>query len=91
MYGALLAGLVVPLLLGFTPPALGSSRWVARPFGGHWLAEAVLGGLVILVLVALVTLPFAAWRHTVLRATGCPPRAGAGGRSTCSRRTRSAR
>ncbi len=35
----------------------------------------------------LLTLPFAAWRHTVLPATGCPPRAGAAGRSTCSRAT----
>ena len=70
MYGALLVGLVVPLLLGFTPAGGRIVARVAQPFGGHWLAEALLGGLVILMLVASVSLPFGAWRHTVLRDYG---------------------
>jgi len=69
-YGALLSGLVVPLLLGFTPAGARLVAWVAKPFGGHWLAEALLGGLVIMMLLVLVSLPFGAWRHTVLRDHG---------------------
>ena len=69
-YGSLLAGLVVALLLGSTPAGARIVAWVAQPFGGHWLAEALLGGLVILMMVWLVSLPFAAWRHIVLRDYG---------------------
>ena len=69
-YGSLLAGLVAAVLLGFTPAGARIVAWVAQPFGGHWLAEAVLGGLVILMIVWLLSLPFAAWRHTVLRDYG---------------------
>jgi STE24 endopeptidase len=43
---------------------------VAQPFGGHWLAEALLGGLTILMMGWLVSLPFSAWRHRVLRDYG---------------------
>ncbi len=69
-YGSLLAGLVVPLLLGLTPAGARIVAWVAQPFGGHWLAEALLGGLVILMILWLVSLPFGAWRHVVLRDYG---------------------
>ncbi|HTM84259.1 MAG TPA: M48 family metallopeptidase [Mycobacterium sp.] len=69
-YGSLLAGLVAPLLLGFTPAGARIVAWVAQPFGGHWLAEALLGGLVILTIVWLASLPFTAWRHAVLRDYG---------------------
>ncbi|HEX6057361.1 MAG TPA: M48 family metallopeptidase [Intrasporangium sp.] len=69
-YGSLLAGVVAPLLLGFTPAGAQVVTWVAQPFGGHWLAEALLGGLAILMMVSLVSLPFTAWRHTVLRRYG---------------------
>ncbi|HEY1178417.1 MAG TPA: M48 family metallopeptidase [Phytomonospora sp.] len=65
-YLAMGVGLAAALILGLTP--LGS-RIVAvcgKPFGGHWLAEAVLGGLAVLLLAQVVTLPFAAWRHTIL-------------------------
>src|SRR6478609_7994276 len=66
-YGSLLLALVVPLLLGLTPAGARIVAWVAQPFGGHWLAEALLGGLVILMMLWLVSLPLSAWRHTVLR------------------------
>jgi STE24 endopeptidase len=69
-YGSLLSGLAVALLLGFTPAGARIVAWVAQPFGGHWLGEAVLGGLVILMMVWTVSLPFAAWRQTVLRDYG---------------------
>jgi STE24 endopeptidase len=39
---------------------------VGRPFGDNWIAQAVLGGLVVVLVVDLVALPFAAWRHTVV-------------------------
>jgi STE24 endopeptidase len=60
----------VALLLGFTPAGARIVAWVAQPFGGHWLAEALLGGLTILMMVWLVSLPFTAWRHSVLRDYG---------------------
>ena len=61
-YGSMLVGLVATLALGLTP--LGA-RIVAL-FGGHWAARAVVGGLAVVLLGSLVTLPFAAWRHVVL-------------------------
>lgn len=66
----LLCGLIAPLLLGLTPAGARIVAWVAQPFGGHWLAEAVLGGLVILLIPWLLSVPFGAWRHTVLRTYG---------------------
>lgn len=69
-YGSLLAGLVTPLLLGLTPVGAHVVTLAAQPFGDHWLAQAVLGGLAVLAIVWLVPLPFAAWRHVVLRDWG---------------------
>ena len=37
-----------------------------RPFGDHWIAQAVLGGLLVVLVVEVITLPFAAWRHTIV-------------------------
>ncbi|HEY8472497.1 MAG TPA: M48 family metallopeptidase [Natronosporangium sp.] len=65
-YGSLLLGLLVALGLGLTPLGARLVTAVARPFGGHWLAAAVLGGLAVLFVGQLVTLPLAAWRHSVL-------------------------
>ncbi len=61
IYGSLGIGAVAALLLGFTP--LGA-RLVAV-FGGHWIARAVLGGLAVVLLTELITLPFAAWSHVI--------------------------
>lgn len=65
-YLAMGVGLLAALVLGLTP--LGSRIVAAcgRLFGGHWLAEAVVGGLAVLFIAQLVTLPFSAWRHTIL-------------------------
>src|SRR3712207_8499061 len=37
----------------------------SRPFGDHWVAQAVVGGLAVVLAVEVLTLPFAAWRHAV--------------------------
>jgi STE24 endopeptidase len=70
MYGALLVGLGVALGLGLTPLGARLVALVGRPLGGHWLAEAVLGGLAVVFVGELVALPFAAWRQAVVRRYG---------------------
>jgi STE24 endopeptidase len=65
-YGALALGLVAALALGLTPLGARLVTAVGRPFGDNWIAQAVLGGLAVVLAGQLVTLPFAAWRHTVL-------------------------
>ncbi|GAA4578086.1 hypothetical protein GCM10023176_53290 [Micromonospora coerulea] len=69
-YGALALGLAVALLLGLTPLGSRLVELAGRPFGGHWTARAVLGGLAVMLLADLLTLPFAAWRQTVLTRYG---------------------
>ncbi len=69
-YGALLVGLVVALVLGLTPLGARLVAAVGRPFGGHWLAEAVFGGLAVVFVGELAALPFAAWRQSVVRRYG---------------------
>ncbi|WP_319458759.1 M48 family metallopeptidase [Micromonospora sp. RTP1Z1] len=69
-YGALAVGLAVALLLGLTPLGSRLVELAGRPFGGHWTARAVLGGLAVVLLADLLTLPFAAWRQTVLTRYG---------------------
>ena len=65
-YGAMAIGLVGALLLGLTPLGARLVTLAGRPFGDHWIAQAVLGGLAVVLVVEVVTLPFAAWRHTVV-------------------------
>ncbi len=69
-YAALAVGLLVALALGLTPLGSRLIELVARPFGGHWAAQAVLGGLAVVLVADLVTLPFAAWRQSVLTRYG---------------------
>ncbi len=69
-YGALLLGLVIALILGLTPLGARIVELVGRPFGGNWVAQAVLGGFVIVLIGELATLPVAAWRETTLRRYG---------------------
>jgi STE24 endopeptidase len=69
-YGALLVGLLGALALGLTPLGAKLVTLAGRPFGDHWVARAVLGGLAVVVVVELLTLPFAAWRHAVLTRYG---------------------
>jgi len=65
-YGAMALGLAVTLALGLTPLGSRLVELVARPFGDHWIARAVLGGLAIVLLAEVITLPLAAWRHTIM-------------------------
>ncbi|SCF00245.1 M48 family metallopeptidase [Micromonospora chokoriensis] len=69
-YTALAVGLLVALALGLTPLGSRLIELVGRPFGGHWAAQAVLGGLAVMLVADLVTLPFAAWRQSVLTRYG---------------------
>ncbi|GAA0932624.1 M48 family metallopeptidase [Virgisporangium aurantiacum] len=69
-YGALVVALLFAVVLGLTPLGARLVELVGRPFGGHWLAQALLGGLAIVLIGELVTLPFAAWRQSVVREYG---------------------
>ncbi|MEU8262891.1 M48 family metallopeptidase [Micromonospora sp. NPDC048999] len=69
-YASLAVGLLIALALGLSPLGSRLVELAGRPFGGHWAAQAVLGGLAVMLLVDLLTLPFSAWRHTVLARYG---------------------
>ncbi|MBM0275849.1 M48 family metallopeptidase [Micromonospora tarensis] len=69
-YAALAVGLLIAVALGLTPLGSRLVELVGRPFGGHWAAQAVLGGLAVVLVADLVTLPFAAWRQSVLTRYG---------------------
>jgi STE24 endopeptidase len=70
MYGSMVLGLIVVLLLGLTPVGAKLVALAGQPFGGHWLVEAVLGGLLVVSVGELIGVPFAAWRQSVLRQYG---------------------
>lgn len=68
-YGSLAIGLVVVAALGFTP--LGARvfrRMTARV--PTWPLRVALAGLAVTLLTTVITLPFAAWSHTVLERYG---------------------
>jgi STE24 endopeptidase len=65
-YTSMALGLAVALALGLTPLGAQIVALVGRPFGGNWIARAVLGGLAVVFIGELATLPLAAWRHTIL-------------------------
>ncbi|GAA2700489.1 M48 family metalloprotease [Micromonospora olivasterospora] len=69
-WAALAVGLLVALALGLSPLGGRLVELVARPFGGHWVAQAVLGGLAVLFVADLLTVPFSAWRHAILTRYG---------------------
>ncbi|HEY1484469.1 MAG TPA: M48 family metallopeptidase [Micromonosporaceae bacterium] len=69
-YGSMVVGLIVALVLGLTPLGARIVTGVARPFGGGWIAQALVGGLVIVFIGSLLTLPFATWGHSVVHRYG---------------------
>ncbi|MEU6076839.1 M48 family metallopeptidase [Micromonospora sp. NPDC047074] len=69
-WAAIGIGLLVALALGLTPLGSRLVELAGRPFGDHWAAQAVLGGLAVVLVADLVTLPFAAWRQSVLTRYG---------------------
>jgi STE24 endopeptidase len=62
-YASRVVSLVVVLALGLTP--LGATIVGAVP--GGWIAQAVLGGLAVVFLAGVITLPLAARREVILR------------------------
>ncbi len=64
-YGAMAIGLIGALVLGLTPLGSWLVTQAGRPFDGNWVARALLGGLAVVLVVEVITLPFAAWRHTI--------------------------
>ena len=69
-YASLVLGLLVVSALGLTRVGARLVRAVARPLGGGWVWQVVLGTLAVTVVVRLVTLPLRARSETVLREYG---------------------
>ena len=73
-YLALATGLLVGAVLGFTPLGARLVTAAARPVGGGWLAQVLLGGLAVLVVLRLATLPFGFWAESLRRSAGLSTR-----------------
>jgi STE24 endopeptidase len=69
-YAGLLLGLAVAGLLALTPVGARVVEAVARPLGGGWVWQVLLGTLALTVVGRLVTLPLDAWSERVLRRYG---------------------
>jgi STE24 endopeptidase len=69
-YASLLLGLAVAGGLGLTPLGARLVGALARPLGGGWGWQVVLGSIAIGLAGQVVTLPLAAYRETVLRRYG---------------------
>jgi STE24 endopeptidase len=69
-YASLVLGLVVASVLGLTRLGARLVQAVARPLGGGWVWQVVLGTLAVTVVVRLVPLPLRARSETVLREYG---------------------
>ncbi|MBU2670729.1 M48 family metallopeptidase [Actinoplanes bogorensis] len=65
-YASMILTLVIALVIGLTPLGAWLVTQAGRPFGGHWLAQAVVGGFAVVLVSEVVTLPLAAWRHTIV-------------------------
>ena len=73
-YLSMAAALAVATLLGLTPAGGRLVAAVARPAGGGWLAQVLLGSVALAAAGGLATLPLAAWSETVLRGYGLSTR-----------------
>ena len=71
---SLLLGLVVAAVLGLTPLGTRIVRGVARPLGGGWAWQVLLGVLALTVIGRLVTLPLAAYGEVVRHRYGLSTR-----------------
>jgi STE24 endopeptidase len=67
-------GLAVSAVFGLTRAGAATARTVARPFGGGWAWQVLLGALAILVIGRLVTLPLAAYGEMVRHRYGLSTR-----------------
>jgi STE24 endopeptidase len=73
-YGALAVSLAVSLALGFTPWGARLVAWAARPFGDGWVWRVLLGGVAVLLVGWLATLPLSARAEVVRRRYGLSSR-----------------
>jgi STE24 endopeptidase len=73
-YAALLVGLAVSVALGLTRAGARLVTAVARPLGGGWAWQVVLGTFAVHAVVRLVTLPLRARSEVVLREYGLSTR-----------------
>ena len=73
-YFSLVLGIVLSLALGLTRVGGRVVRAVARPLGGGWVWQVVLGTLAVTSLVRLARLPLSARAETVLRDYGLSTR-----------------
>lgn len=73
-YVSLLLGLAVSVGLGLTPVGARLVTAVARPLGGGWIWQVLLGTLTLLVVGRLVTLPLGARVEAVRRGYGLSTR-----------------
>jgi STE24 endopeptidase len=73
-YLNLAVSLAVVLVLGLTPLGARLVGAAARPLGGGWVWQVLLGGLAVLLVIRLATLPFSAWSESVRRTYGLSTR-----------------
>lgn len=66
--------LALTVALGLTPWGARLAGAVAKPLGGGWFWQVALGGLVLLLLVRVVTLPFGLWSERVRQDEGLSTR-----------------
>ena len=77
-YIGLAVGLGVTIVLGMTTLGARIVTAAARPAGGGWIWQVLLGGLAVLLVVRLSTIAFSAWAESVRRAGGLSTRSWAG-------------
>ena len=71
---SIVLGLVVSAVLGLTPLGARLVRAVARPFGGGWVAQVLLGTAAVVVVGRLATLPVSAYAEVVRHRYGLSTR-----------------
>jgi STE24 endopeptidase len=77
-YLGLGVGLAVTIVLGLTTLGARIVTTAARPAGGGWVWQVLLGGLAVLAVVRLSTIAFSAWAESVRRAFGLSTRSWVG-------------
>jgi len=77
-YLSLAAGVITLGVLGFGPWGARLVEAVARPLGGAWWVQVLVGGLAVLLVVRLVTLGFAVWSERVRLDVGLSTRSWGG-------------
>jgi STE24 endopeptidase len=71
---SLVLGLLVSAVFGLTHAGAATARTVARPLGGGWAWQVLLGSLVIMVVGRLATLPIAAYGEMIRHRYGLSTR-----------------